>query len=177
MGADLDGALLAPGTIESGAFEPAGGVPGAVFGLAGADMERDTPRAAGGGAGAVASKPPDWSERMVTVWIFFGSDETTAGADTGGFCTGAATDAGGGLFGSDAAGETTGTGDTAPVATGAAIPGDAEFCPTMIGMVETTRGSGRGGSIVTGCSSRETTVSAAPVLAEPTWFELLACNS
>ena len=166
----------ASGTIESGAFEPAAG-PTAAAGLAAADAERVALRAAGADGGEVdaTSKPPDWSARMVTVCIFFGSDDAWAGAAAG--IMGAAIEAGGGLFGSDVAvAPTGGAGGTAPVATGAAIPGDAEFC-AMIGIVDTTRGAVRGGSILIGCSSRETTLSAELAFATAVCLELLGWES
>src|ERR1700686_3534718 len=125
---------------------------------------------------------------MVTVWIFFGSDETCGGAGAG--IEGAA-DAGGGA----AVGGGGGHGESAadatcpgaawlstPVVAGALKPGGIwawfepwlELWPVMIGMVETTRGAAFGGSIVTGCSSRETMFSAEPVVATPAGFESFA---
>ena len=50
----------------------------------------------------------------------------------------------------------------------------------MIGIVEITREAGFGGTIVTGCSSRETIFSIEPVVAAPTWLALAlfsACGS
>ena len=102
---------------------------------------------------------------MVTVWIFFGSAETCPG-DSGigagvGIAAGGAAppgDGGQGEFEADAAG---------PGAPGAVMPGGTEPCPLMIGMVETTRGAAFGGSIFTGCSSRETRFSVEPVVAAP----------
>ena len=50
----------------------------------------------------------------------------------------------------------------------------------MIGIVETTREVGFGGTIVTGCSSRETSFSIDPVVTVSTWLALaafLACGS
>jgi hypothetical protein len=126
---------------------------------------------------------------MVTVWIFFGSDETCGGAGTGiggAAETGGAAVGGGGGQGESAADATCPGAawlGTAVVA-GALKPAGIEFCaepwPVMIGMVETTRGAALGGSIVTGCSSRETRFSVEPVVAAPACFEsfaLFACPS
>ena len=95
----------------------------------------------------------------MTVWTLFGSDEACAGAGGG---AGAATDAdgGAGFIGG-------GGGQTVSVADATAGPfcaGAPELEPVTIGIVDTTRGAAFGGSIATGCSSRETRLSVEPVV-------------
>jgi hypothetical protein len=107
---------------------------------------------------------------MVTVWIFFGSAEAGAGgAAAAGIGTGVA---GGGETPLGAGGG----GQTLSVA-GAPVAAGDEPCPPTIGIVETTRGAAFGGSILTGCSSRETILSVEPVAAKPVRFALLAWES
>jgi len=114
------GAGESPGTIERGAFGPAGGVLATVLGFgAGDDAGRAALRAVGVGGTGAASKPRDGSARIVTVWIFFGSDETGAGAAAAGG-RGPAVGAGGAPPGEGVAG-------AAAVGAGATGAGGAEL--------------------------------------------------
>ena len=139
------------------------------------------------GEADAASSPPDWSARIVTVWIFFGAEEARVGGGAG---IGAAVGAAGCAAIGGGAGQTESAADaTCPVivwlgmawlgmvwpdATGMPRPGGIEPCSPpslMTGTVETTRGVALGGSIVTGCSSRDTTFSVEPVVVTPLCFE------
>ena len=126
---------------------------------------------------------------MMTVRTFFGSEEIgTIGATAGGALGVIGAGAGGaapckettpespldaGAVGQTGAAEAGGAG-AAEASTGGA---DWGGCPETIGMVETTRELILGGSMVTGCSSRGTIFSAAPVPAAPVEAELFAWES
>lgn len=116
---------------------------------------------------------------MVTVWIFFGSAEPGAGtaAGAGGLAATAGADeaspgeAAGGKPATGAGAVGQGEPGVGPLAGGAGL------CADVVGMAETTRGVVGAGSILTGCSSRETTFSLAPALAALAWLELFGCAS
>ena len=130
---------------------------------------------------------------MVTVWIFFGSDEACGeGAGAGGAAAGAC----GAGAGAGGAGQGESVADAifawvgaagfvvaGALKAGGAEPGARpwpEPWPVTIGMVATTRGAAFGGSIATGCSSRDTRFSVEPVVAAPACFgspALFACES
>ena len=103
---------------------------------------------------------------MVTVWIFFGSDETWAPAQRRAAAGAGAGSVDGGAGQGESAAATR-LGRLAPVVAGGSAHArrHATLAAVTIGMVETTRGAAFGGSIVTGCSSRETRFSVEPVVA------------
>ena len=116
---------------------------------------------------------------MVTVWTFFGSDDSACG-DGAGKVAGAVAGAGGAAPNGDAG--------CAFAVVGGALDGmDADgigravsgggLCGDAIGMVETTRELTLGGSMFTGCSSRETIFSVAVEDGAPSWLVLLGCDS
>src|ERR1700722_14079816 len=132
---------------------PPAGMEAVVFGAACARLCGRT-AAVGAAAAVLSGTAPVWSFRMVTVCIFFGSDET------GG--TGAAAAAGivGGGAGQT---ESPWLAAASPLMPGATAP----WLPGAIGTVETTRDEDLGASTATGCSSRDSRLSVEPVVATP----------